>query len=224
MRLIREVWRFGVSLIRWAFDAWRGWVPPLALVVVLMAASQLPLAPAERVLRYAGLLFQVLGILTVVSDLRGRRAMFRQPSLGEKTAAWFRRRPRWRPEAQNIVLSAVESASVAFGAESVTVWRGTAAGAPVADRLTAVEANLATLKGEHERAIEVLQASIGRLNSAMGSERRDRDAANRALQTQLEGIGAGGINLEMMGVVWLLVGVVLATSSGEIARMIARIQ
>jgi hypothetical protein len=37
---------------------------------------------------------------------------------------------------------------------------------------------------------------------------------------QLEKLGAGGLHIEMMGVFWLVLGVVLATVPGEIAAVL----
>ena len=81
MELIEDVGRWVKALARWLAEAWRVWIPVSVVVLVLTVASSLPLSLADPVLRYFGLAFQLLGILTVVSALRDKRRLFNRPSL-----------------------------------------------------------------------------------------------------------------------------------------------
>jgi len=67
-------------------EARRVWFPLAAVALVLFAASLVPIAVEDRI-RYCGLAFQLLGILTVVSGLRSKRRLFNRPSFIEHTSA-----------------------------------------------------------------------------------------------------------------------------------------
>jgi chromosome segregation ATPase len=98
-----------------------------------------------------------------------------------------------------------------------SVWRGTPAEVSVEARLAALEANLATLRTEQAETAKELQEMTRKMNEAVDAERRVRDSAVTALRLQLEGLAVRGLHVEMMGVFWLVLGVVLATIPGEIA-------
>jgi hypothetical protein len=83
--------------------------------------------------------------------------------------------------------------------------------------LATLEANVATLRAEQAETAKEFQEATRKVNEAVGVERLARESAITALRLQLEGLGAGGIHVEMMGVFWLVVGVVLATVPSEIA-------
>jgi len=100
------------------------------------------------------------------------------------------------------------------------VWRGAPPDASVEARLAALEANLATLRIEQAETAKESQEATRKTNEAVDAERRVRESAVTALRAQLEGLGARGLNVEMMGVFWLILGVVLATVPGEIAAVL----
>jgi hypothetical protein len=99
----------------------------------------------------------------------------------------------------------------------LSVWRGTPTDASIEARLAALEANLATLRTEQAETVKEFQEATSKTNEAVDAERRAQESAVTALRVQLEGLGAGGLHVEMMGVFWLVLGVVLATVPGEIA-------
>ena len=216
MRLIQNLGRWVRALAHWLVEAWRVWVPVLVVMLVLIVASQLPLSLADPVLRYCGLAFQLVGILTVVSGLRDKRRLFNRPSLLENIRRWLDRRPRWGAKAQTILVAGTGSISLS-GSVKLSVWRGTPAEASIEARLAALEANLATLRTEQAETVKEFQEATRKTNEAVDAERRARESAVTALRVQLEGLGAGGLHVEMMGVFWLVLGVVLATVPGEIA-------
>ena len=219
MRLIQNLGRWVKALAYWLVEAWRVWVPVLLVVLVLTIASQLPLSLADSMLRYCGLTFQLLGILTVVSGLRDKRRLFNRPSLVENIRRWINRRPRWGAKPQTILVAGTGSISVS-GSARLSVWRGAPPDAPVEARLAALEANLATLRIEQAETAKESQEATRKTNEAVDAERRVRESAVTALRAQLEGLGARGLNVEMMGVFWLILGVVLATVPGEIAAVL----
>lgn len=215
MRLIQNLWRWIRALAHWLMEAWRVWVTVVIVVLVAIVASQLPVSVADRV-RYCGLTFQLLGILTVVSGLRDKRRLFNRPSLVENIRRWLSRHPRWGAKPHTIFDAGTVSISLSDSARA-SVWRGAPPDASVEARLAALEANLATLRTEQAETAKEFQEATRKTNETVDLERRAWGSTVAALRVQLEGLGAGGIHVEMMGVVWLLLGVVLATVPGEIA-------
>ena len=219
MEMIQNVGRWVKALARWLTEAWRVWIPVSVVVLVLTVASQLPLSLADPVLRYCGLAFQLLGILTVVSGLRDKRRLFNRPSLVENILLWIHRWPRWGAKPQTNLVAGTGSISIS-GSARVSRWRGVPADASVEARLAALEENLATLRTEQAEAEKRFQESTRKTNEAVDAERRARKSAIGSLRFQLEKLGAGGLHVEMMGVFWLVLGIVLATVPGEIAAVL----
>jgi hypothetical protein len=54
-------------------------------------------------------------------------------------------------------------------------------------------------------------------------EAHSRELADQRLQKQLEEFAAGGLHLESIGLLWILMGVTLATASVEIAWLLRRL-
>jgi len=80
-----------------------------------------------------------------------------------------------------------------------------------------LEANLLTLREEQTETAQELRQLATRTDQAVTSERGARESAVPTLRGQLEGFGIGDLHIEMSGIFWLFLGVVLATIPGEIA-------
>ena len=223
MQLIQDLWRWVRALAHWLVGPWRVWVPALVVVLVLTIVSRFPLSLAEPALRYCGLAFQLLGILTVVSGIRNKRRLFNLPNLVKEVRIWLNQCPRLGAKPQTILFAGTGSISLS-GSGNLSVWCGAPADASVEARLAALEANLATLRTEQAETAKQLQEATRKTNEAVNSERGARESAVAALRVQLEGLGAGGLNVEMMGVFWLVLGVVLATVPSEITVMLKWLQ
>ena len=80
-----------------------------------------------------------------------------------------------------------------------------------------LEKNLEILKGNQREAVNRLKEEIKNRNEALNSERQMREQALRDIRTLLETFGAGGLNLERIGIVWLFLGVIFASIPSEVA-------
>jgi len=87
--------------------------------------------------------------------------------------------------------------------------------------MAAAEANLTTLRTELGEVDEQTRGEVKQRVEAVNAERQAREAAVRDLRTHLEGLGAEGLHVEMTGIFWLVVGVVLATIPGEVACVVS---
>ncbi len=97
------------------------------------------------------------------------------------------------------------------------MWRGRPPEASIETRLAVLEANIGTLRTEQAEIEKQLNEETRNRTEAIGSERLARESAVREIRTQLETFGAGSLHLEMAGLFWLVLGVVLTTASGEVA-------
>jgi len=203
------------ALGQWLQQAWRVW-GPLVVVPAILALSHLIPAKLEDRLRYCGLVLELLGIATVVLGIIGKRKLFKKPTLREHIRAWFDGRPRWGRR-QQAILTATGSLGIASGAAKLSMWRGIPPNASLEDRVAAVEQNLSTLRTELANAEKEIQNEARQRTESIAAERRARETAMSEMQAQLEGMGAESLHVEMTGVFWLVVGVVLDTISAELA-------
>lgn len=217
--MMQRGWRWIVALTHWMAEAWRVWGAVGLVVLVAFIGSWFPGNPDDRV-RYCGLVLELLGIFTVVSGLRDKQRIFNRPGLLDHVLSWLASFPRWRTRAQTISLSAVSSAT-AICTGKLSVWRGTSSEASVEARLTALEANIETLKSEHAETSKELQEAKRKMTEAVTLERLARESADRDIRKQLETLGAGSLHLEAAGLFWLILGVIFSTVPAEVAKALA---
>ena len=58
-----------------------------------------------------------------------------------------------------------------------------------------------------------------RHHEALQGESRQREAGDEQIRKQLEEAVAGGLHLELTGVLWIALGIILATASNEISKL-----
>lgn len=200
------------------------WGPIGALLLALVGSCLVPAfipprSPDDR-LRYFGLAFQSLGILTVVRGLRARERLFRVRSLADGVRQWWRRWPRWTP-GSHTVIAGTGSIGMVGGEARLSTWRGVPPDADLPARVAALEANVERLRTDIQQHDKDIQAERHQRAEALAAERQIRESATRDLSTKLEGLGASGIHVEWAGVFWLIVGAVLATIPAEVAGLLS---
>lgn len=71
----------------------------------------------------------------------------------------------------------------------------------------------------HETRTKIADEARNR-RSELESERQEREQGDNKTKRLIEEAAAGGLDLEVTGVFWLFVGVILATASGEIVELL----
>jgi len=223
MEVLRRSARWLRALVRWLMQARPVWglvgVLLLALVGSCLVPTFIPPKSPEDRLRYFGLAFQLLGILTVVRGLLARERLFRVRSLADSIRQWWRRRPRWTP-GSHTVIAGTGSIGMAGGEARLSTWQGVPPDADLPARVAALEANVDRLRADIQQHDKDIQAERQQRAEALAAERQLRESTTRDLRTQLEGLGASGIHVEWAGVYWLVVGTVLATIPAEVAGLL----
>lgn len=184
-------------------------------MLVLIIEPWLP-GTLEAHVRYCGLAFELIGILTVAIGLDGKRRLFNRPNLLDPLRGWWKRRPRWGGKAQIINLAGISSSSSAVSGKC-SIWRGVAPNASIEDRLAALEENVKTLRIEHADTAKRVEEEAQKQDAAVASEHRARELSTNEIKKKIETLGVGGLHLEAVGLVCLILGVILATASTEIA-------
>lgn len=217
MLALTKAWQWIKAFVFWLLEA-RRFCPTRFFVVVSVVfifGYLLPGTADDRV-RYCGLALQVIGISIVAWGLRSRRRLFNLPSLWHNLSCYLRRFPRWGAKPQTIDIIGTGGFSVGGGGK-VSGWIVIPPEASIKDRLAALEANVKSLKTEQAETAKELQEETRKRFEAVDSERRKRESAVIDIQSKLGTLGAGGLQLEWVGVFWLVLGVILATIPSEIA-------
>lgn len=213
-----RLWQWLRSIAHWLWNGREGWGPLLVVVGIVITMSSFTKV-LDHGLRYAGLILQILGVVTVAIGLRDRRQTFQRPGLPRLFLQWFARFPRYAPKphvisAQGIASAAAVGSAYAFG------WHGVPDNATVEERLVVLQKNLDTVRQLALDAQKQAQVEAAKLDSKLEAERREREVSDRALCTKLESVGAGNLHLEGAGVFWLIVGIVLGTAPNEMATLV----
>jgi hypothetical protein len=181
--------RFG----HWLFvRPWWVWATFVVVVGILAIHCRLSLT-GEASVRITGLVFQLLGLWTVAKGLKETRELFGRPGVFASLIRWLRDAPRFTPK---LSISVSNSATIGISTRVVI------APASIEERLTSIERQLADSR------------HLG--SEALTSEGRTCQAADQAIQRKLEEFAAGGLHLETIGLIWIFIGIILATISVEI--------
>lgn len=204
-------------IARWIGDPREFWLFALVVSAVVGLAFLFPI-PLVDGLRYAGLTLQVWGVGTVIRGLRDRGRLFNKPSLVASTRAWIRRFPQYKPRSVTLSASCVGSAS-AFGSVDAVVWRGYHETDSLEQRFQALAENLETVTKELSRVSTGLERRVGEVRELLQREQTARAEEVSKIHGKLAELGAGGLHIELVGVAWLIAGIVLATVPAEIAQV-----
>lgn len=206
--------KFARDLAKWI------WSAPIVIALaaaLLVVSSVVILAAAclERQFRLSGMVLQLLGVLVVAVGLRDtRRAFSDLPTTWKSIKQFWARRPRFGPH--NRIVGA---SGIVVGSSSISA-RGTVRPGPNAT----LEERIRKLQEQYERLFDEVGALTNEtrskykeLTTALKTERNERTSADLRNRDQLKKAVAEGIPLEVIGVVFFLLGITAATASPEIA-------
>ena len=183
---------------------------------------------SEATLRSAGGILQVFGIWSVAEGIGAIRRALGLPSVRaaiyadakERVGRAIRAVSRLMGRRRNVRVSVHDVAS-AGGLGSVTGrGYGTVGGdASVEDRVKILEALVGNLQTEVGTLTGQVRQEVEDRKSADEAERQERTGADQELRSLLENVTAGGVFLELVGVLWLFLGVILTTWPQGIATI-----
>jgi len=160
-------------------------------------------------------MLQLLGLGVVALGIRSIRKTFALPSLLESLSQQFKRlfQPARRTVTSELTIAWENEELDAFAQLRVSP------DAPIADRVTALENNLAAVLDRLRKHHDRRSKEFALLKADVSAKRAETRADLDHLRNQLEAVTVGGLHLETVGLVWLIVGLILGTLSAEIARL-----
>jgi len=191
----------------------------ITLSVILWFVAVLVLSTVtESHLRLTGLLLQLLGIATVLYGISNTRKLFGHPSLLAAALSWLRAFPKLHSGPVNIVGAGVLEDATAFGRATVRLQAGPNAG--LEDRVRVLEENFKSIDGRATELQQQIDEAGQLVNASLSKERelRKRDVAT--LSKRLEMSETGGMDVSLMGLIWLMVGLVMSTASVELINFL----
>jgi hypothetical protein len=214
-----KCWHWLRAFYKWFIGEWRLWMLVAVPAIVLSYCSLLP-TKNEDWLRISGWLLEVTAIAVLIHGLSAKRVLFNKDGIAKQLRDAFSRFPEWPGQNKTVAISGVAAMSFAGSLGTLT---GTAAppgnAAPLDQRVAHLEAQLANLQKDYNGLVDEVRRQADAAKAAVDAERRARDAAAQELESKVRELGAGGIQVEFAGVLWLLLGATLATVPGEIVYL-----
>lgn len=170
--------------------------------------------PGEPTFRKVGLALQLLGVGTVALGIRDTRRQLKVPPYLRQFADWARGIPLpWRRRNATASISGVVAAtSFAEGA----AWTSAAPGSDLATRVLVLENNIASLQASVSKSNAVMRERMEATAAEVAAEVQTRTEQVSKLDSLLKALHVGGLDISAVGLVWLAVGLVLATISVEL--------
>lgn len=208
-------WRTLVVALK---DAWPTWLA-LGGIALPVTVGWVFSQDVSAAVRYAGTALQVLGLATVTIGLSETRRLFGRPSLPRKIWRWFRQLAAAFATPKPITLQVSDAVSVAMTGDARVV-RGAGPGASLEDRVSVLEENLSRLRDELDVKKQEFRQEIQTVREHIERETQERRAENQQAARRIEEMAVGGLHLEIVGLSWLVLGVVGTSIPDEIAAVL----
>lgn len=194
----------------------------LAVLLTLLTIAVLffPRATLEPCIRWWGMLLQVVGIISVVRELRQKRQESGVPTMFNSLAGWWSRRP-----GRNVTIPITGVAAVVLAGDIVSAHAtvGSAPDASVDQRLRLLEDLARTISKNLFDLGNELNAEKQERQRAQAAERAERLAAEESFRKASREVVSKTLPFSMFGVTWLAIGVILSSTSVELARCIPKV-
>ncbi len=208
---------------------YRNWVSHIVVLLAGLLVASLPghlLQTWEASIRTAGGVLQLLGLLSValgISQLRrdfGLKGTIAEiiaellhlaKTAVQRVAQMLGRRP-----------AVIHGAGALVAGVTLMRARGKVRSGPNAsleDRIGLLERLIDTLEDAHATLQDTIERDREQFNKALNDERHAREDGDKALKDSVKSLAVGGIRLQTVGLVWLILGVVLTTWSQELVSI-----
>jgi hypothetical protein len=210
-RRLSSLRRFGKWLLIEPWPIVLGILLPPALMWLACIQS---LVETEVAVRWTGMILQLAGFVTVLYAVDGRSRMKYLAGTKGAFGSWLSRRPRGNSGA-TVALAGAAKMTMVGGRPRVSIRA--AKDAPVEKRLDVLERNVDSLEKEVGQILDRIDQ--GKAETIKAIQVRHKEIADQVgeLSTKVEQAVVGGLMIEIMGVVFFLWGIVLATAAPELS-------
>ena len=206
------------GLYHWLRETQYFWITLFVLSVSLYIIF-LP-EPNEARVRITGLTLQVFGMSTVLIGINRTRQFFGHPSFLKIVIQCLKRFPLRRQVITgraNIELPMMTAKAFAHQ------WTNAVDDSPEA-RLRALETNLDIVNQRVTQVHNQLDHDIRHLEHTLHSERTTRENTDQEIRRTIELTETGGLSISLMGLLWLVVGIIMSTIPSEMASLLKMIR
>jgi hypothetical protein len=200
-------------------EAWEAWLTIGGIVIAFVGSAAFSCNPDVRG-RIAGMVLQLLGVVLVGWEIENTRMRFGETALAERIKRWTRRvRAAFRAPT---VISLRGTGRLGFSGGGSATLSATLSSKPVTveQRLAALEAGVSDLRSEVRKNADEMRAADAALKRSIQAETEQRAAEGTALRELVKREATGGLDLGIVGLVWLAAGVILGALPGELGGLV----
>lgn len=178
------------------------------------------LVGTELSIKLSGLLLQVVGMVFAIKGVIAARNYLKEDSICDLVKEWLKKAPKWRRAGSiyNTSINLSTSAATAFGTGSV--WSGDDEEADTSTRIKNIVNNMANMRVDVARTKEQIywlkiqhKAQLEKIDAAEKS-------ATEKIKKDLDQLHAKDWAASLIGLVWILIGIVLSTIPDLIVKLV----
>jgi hypothetical protein len=172
----------------------------------------------KTAVRYGGTVLQICGLLLVAYGLDRTRATFGRPTLTSRVRGWMARvLTSGRPK--NVVLNSGSGEIKLSGA--LVLAHGRALGASIERRVEMLEQDVEQLRKQSQESTARLKRDVDALRADLAFETQKRIESDTRVEHLVSEIGVGGLHLEWIGLIWLMLATMCTALPEELASLIS---
>ncbi|MCB2216372.1 MAG: hypothetical protein KQH59_09905 [Desulfobulbaceae bacterium] len=173
---------------------------------------------SQVLIRAVGMLLQLLGISTVIIDIRNKSLAFSIPSPFEVWKERLSRCPLWHKSFGNGSLT-IPSATVRGTATSPVKLIYDINSDDLQEQVYALKERINKSERETDSRLKEINSEISRIKEETKKEREERKQLSRSINKSIEKNLTGSLDMAATGVVWLFTGVVYSSFPYELFKL-----
>ncbi|MDR3574079.1 MAG: hypothetical protein P4L50_09465 [Anaerolineaceae bacterium] len=202
----------------WAWlGEWRYVWASAGIIILALVISTRP-NQSEFIIRFTGLILQLLGLGTVIWGISETRALFGLPSFKSQTKDWFTRFPLLHR--QFVLEAGFGSYVMSSGKVRMRVIHNLGPNPTIKKRLEVLEKDIASIYERIDQIQDETDKEFVKGFDQLKQEELSRQGEDSAIREKLEATGTGGVHISLIGAFLIGFGLTLSTLSIEIAKLI----
>ena len=170
---------------------------------------------AEDQLRYAGVMLQMAGLVAVVYGIASNRRLVGRAGVKDSMLRWFK---RLRGASRKSDVLTVNPLVIKPVAHSLKLESRPSAES-IGERVNQLERQLAELRNSMNRSDRTLREQLSEAKEDASRRARALSQQLSSVGEQVENLAAGGSVTELIGVVWVAIGILLSSLPEELAAL-----